>query len=184
VKAAIPRHAAGKPIEIWFQDEARVGQQGTLTRLWATRGSRPRAPRDCRYAWSYIFGAICPARGKGAALVLPFVNADAMQRHLREISRTVKRGAHAVIVLDGAGWHGAGTLKLPKNLSLLPLPPYSPELNPVENVWQYLRQNDLSLRVWDTTAAIVDTCAEAWNKFVAQPSRIASIGQRSWAVIN
>jgi hypothetical protein len=183
VTAAIPQHAIGKPIEIWFQDEARVGQQGTLTRLWARRGTRPRAPRDRRYAWSYIFGAICPARGAGAALVLPFVNADAMQRHLNEIGRAVARGAHAVVVLDGAGWHGAAALRPPDNVSLLPLPPYAPELNPVENVWQYLRQNDLSLLVWESYEAIVDTCCKAWNKLVDQPSRITSIGQRSWAVI-
>jgi hypothetical protein len=183
VKAALPEHAAGKPIEIWFQDEARVGQQGTLTRLWARRGTRPRAPRDRRYAWAYIFGAICPERGAGAALVLPFVNADAMQRHLDEISRCVAPGAHAVVVLDGAGWHGAAKLVIPDNLTLLPLPPYSPELNPAENIWQYLRQNQLSLRVWNTYGEIVETCCQAWNSLVGQPDRIKSIATRQWAVI-
>lgn len=184
MKAALPEHAAGKPIEIWFQDEARVGQQGTLTRLWARRGTRPRAPRDRRYAWAYIFGAVCPARGTGAALVLPFANTDAMQRHLDEISRCIAPGAHAVIVLDGAGWHGAAKLVIPDNVSLLPLPPYSPELNPAENIWQYLRQNDLSLRVWQTYDDIVETCCHAWNKLVAQPPRIRSIATRQWAVID
>ena len=184
MKAALPEHAAGKPIEIWFQDEARVGQQGTLTRLWARRGTRPRAPRDRRYAWAYIFGAVCPARGTGAALVLPFANADAMQRHLDEISRCIAPGAHAVIVLDGAGWHGAAKLVIPDNVSLLPLPPYSPELNSAENIWQYLRQNQLSLRVWETYDDIVETCCQAWNKLITQPSRITSIAARQWAVID
>jgi len=184
VTAALPERAAGKPIEIWFQDEARVGQQGTLTRLWARRGSRPRAPRDRRYAWAYIFGAICPGRGVGAGLVLPFVNAEAMQRHLDEIGRCVAPGAHAVVVLDGAGWHAAADLAIPDNLTLLPLPPYSPELNPTENIWQYLRQNDLSLRVWDTYDEIVETCCAAWNKLTAAPTVITSIATRSWAVIN
>src|SRR5918999_1241522 len=142
-----PERADGKPIEIWFQDEARVGQQGTLTRVWARRGTRPRAPRDQRYAWAYLFGAIGPERAIGAGLVLPYVNTDAMHLHLQEISRHVAPGAHAVLVLDGAGWHSAAALVVPANLTLLPLPPKSPELNPVENVWEYLRQNQLSLRM-------------------------------------
>ena len=139
--ASIPERARGKPVELWWQDEARVGQQGSLTYIWADKGSRPRAPRDQRYDWAYLFGAVCPARGIGAALVLAFVNAEAMNLHLAEISTQVSPGAHAVITLDGAGWHQAGgRLVVPENISLLALPPYSPEPNPVENVWQFLRQ--------------------------------------------
>jgi hypothetical protein len=177
----LPEHARGKPVEIWFQDEARVGQQGTLTRIWARRGSRPRAPRDRRYSWAYLFGAVCPERAIGAALVLPYANAEAMCLHLAEISRHVRPGAHAVLVLDGAGWHSAASLAVPANITLLPLPPYSPELNPVENVWQYLRQNQLSLRVWPDYTAIVDTCCQAWNALMAMPDRLASITRREWA---
>jgi putative transposase len=107
-----------------------VGQQGTLTRVWARRGTRPRAPRDTRYKWSYIFGAACPARGSAAGLVLPYVNAAAMTLHLAEIARTVTPGAHALLIMDGAGWHGAKALKVPDNITLLKLLPYAPELNP------------------------------------------------------
>jgi hypothetical protein len=181
VKAALPPEAAGRPVEVWFQDEARVGQQGTLTRLWARRGSRPRAPRDRRHAWAYLFGAVCPERAVGAALVLPYADTAATGLHLAEISRHVAPGAHAVVVLDGAGWHAAGGLAVPDNLTLLPMPPYSPELNPVENVWQYLRQNKLSLRVWPDYDAIVATCCAAWNALVATPDRLASITRREWA---
>jgi hypothetical protein len=181
VREALPAAAAGKAIEVWFQDEARVGQQGTLTRIWARRGTRPRAPRDPRYAWAYLFGAVCPERAVGAGLVLPYVNSEAMSLHLQEISRHVAPGAHAVLVLDGAGWHGAAALAIPANLTLLPLPPKSPELNPVENVWEYLRQNQLSLRVWPGYAAIVATCCRAWNALMAMPDRVASITRRQWA---
>lgn len=181
MQAALPEHAAGKPIEIWFQDEARVGQQGTLTRIWARHGTRPRAPRDRRYDWAYLFGAVCPERTTGAGLVLPFVNAEAMNLHLQEISRHVAPDAHAVLVLDGAGWHSAAALAIPDNVSLLPLPSYSPELNPVENVWEYLRQNQLSLRVWSGYEAIVETCCQAWNALMAMPDRIDSITRREWA---
>ena len=104
-----------------------------------------------------------------------------MGLHLAEIGRHVAPGAHALVVLDGAGWHGAGGLTVPDNLTLLPLPPRSPELNPVENVWQYLRQNKLSLRVWPDYDAIVATCREAWNAPLAMPDRLASITRREWA---
>ena len=181
MKKALPERAQGKSIEVWFQDEARVGQQGTLTRIWARRGTRPRAPRDCRYAWACLFGAICPERAIGAGLVLPCANTEAMGLHLAEISRQVTPDAHAILVLDGAGWHGAANLAIPDNLTLLPLPPYSPELNPVENVWQYLRQNQLSLRVWPDYPAIVETCCQAWTALMAMPDRVASITRRDWA---
>jgi DDE superfamily endonuclease len=152
-----------------------------LTRVWARRGTRPRAPRDRRYAWAYLFGAVCPERAVGAGLVLPSANTEAMSLHLQEISRQVTPGAHAVLVLDGAGWHGAAALVVPHNLTLLPLPPYSPELNPIENVWQHLRQNQLSLRVWPAYEAIVETCCRAWNALMRIPDRVASITRREWA---
>jgi DDE superfamily endonuclease len=179
--AALPPEAAGKPVEIWFTDEARVGQQGTLTRVWAKRGSRPRAPRDRRYEWAYLFGAVCPERSTGAAIVMPEVNVEAMNEHLTEISRRVSVGAVALLVLDGAGWHSSPRLKVPENIVLLPLPPYSPELNPVENIWEFLRANLLSHRVWDSYEAIIEACCEAWNKLMQMPERIASLTKRAWA---
>ena len=171
------------PLEIWFQDEARVGQQGTLTRIWARRGTRPRAPRDTRYQWAYLFGAVCPARGIAAGLVLPFANTEAMNAHLAEIARSVAPGAHALLVLDGAGWHGSATLAVPDNITLLHLPPYAPELNPVENVWAYLRANKLAITVFDSYDDILKACCAAWNFFANDPKAIASITQRSWAKV-
>jgi transposase len=163
---------------VWFQDEARVGQQGTLTRIWAKRGTRPRAPRDTRYKWSYIFGAACPARGSAAGLILPYVNTEAMGLHLDEIAKAVKRGSHALLIVDGAGWHGAKGLRVPPNITLLKLPPYAPELNPMENVWQYLRANKLAITVFDTyeeilvkprmTSAIRRRCQVCWIKSTAR----------------
>ena len=171
----------GKPIEIWFQDEARIGQQGTLTRIWAERGTRPRAPHDQRRASAYIFGAVCPERGTGAAVVLPFANAASMNLHLEEIGRCVTPGAHAILLLDGAGWHIAHDLEVPETITLFHIPPYSPELNPVENIWEYLRQNKLAIQVWDNYQSIVGSCCEAWNWLMAMPERITSIASRDWA---
>ena len=185
MRSAVPEHARGKPLEIWWQDEARVGQQGSLTYVWAEKGSRPRAPRDQRHRSAYLFGAVCPARLAGAALVLPCVSAEAMNAHLAEISSQVAAGAHAVLVLDGAGWHqSGGRLRLPDNISLLKLPPYCPELNPVENIWEFLRGNELSNRVFDTYEAILDACCHAWNAFLADPQRIRSVTERQWAQVN
>lgn len=181
--AALPEavRSANTPIEVWHQDEARVGQQGTLTYIWAEKGSRPAVLRDMRRQSAYLFGAVCADRGVGAALVLPHANAEAMSLHLAEISRNVTAGAHALVVLDGAGWHQTGgRLWVPENISLLRLPPYSPELNPVENVWEYLRQNQLSNRVFANYDAIVDTCCDAWNALMAVPERIQSIATRPW----
>ena len=148
-------------MEIWFQDEARVAQQGTVTRFWAKRGTRPRAPRDTRYKWSYIFGAPCPGRGTAAGLVLPYVNTDAMELHLAEIAKTVAKDAHALLIVDGAGWHSSKALRLPDNITLLKLPPYAPELNPMENVRQYRRGNKLAITVFDTYQEILDKCSNA-----------------------
>ena len=114
--------------------------------------------------------------------MLPCVNIKAMNLHLAEISTQITPGAHAVLILDGAGWHRpGGTLDMPANISLLRLPSYSPELNPVENIWQYLRQNHLANRVFDTYTAIVDACCDAWKALVARPATITSIATRDWA---
>ncbi len=104
-----------------------------------------------------------------------------MQLHLDEIARTVKRGAHAVLLLDRASWHTTGALCVPKNITMILLPSRSPELNPVENIWQYLRQNWLSNRVFDNYENIVDAACDAWCKLIAQPQTITSIARRDWA---
>ena len=119
--------------------------------------------------------------GKGAGLVLPVANTDAMQRHLEEISLHVARGSHGVLLMGRAGWHQTGRLNVPENLTIILLPPRSPELNPVENIWQYLRQNWLSNRVFPDYGAILDASCDAWNRMIAMPDTIRSIGWRDWA---
>jgi len=111
---------------------------------------------------------------------MPHANAEAMQKHLEEIGLSVATNGHGVIIMDGAGWHKSGALNIPENLSILFLPPYSPELNPVENIWQYLRQTYISNRVFETWEAIVDACCDAWNRLTAETGRIKSIATRNW----
>ncbi len=145
------------------------------------RGTRPCAPQDQRTASTYIFGAICPATGKGAGLVLPRCNTEAMSLHLAEISIAVAPGSHAALLVDQAGWHLSQHLVVPDNITIMPLPPKCPELNPVENLWQFMRDNWLANRVFQSYENIVDHCCNAWNELVDQPWRIMSIGLREWA---
>ncbi len=142
---------------------------------------RPRADHDQRTKWAYIFGAICPERGAGAAWILPYCNTAAMQLHLDEISRTVRPGAHAILILDRAGWHTTTKLTVPNNITLLALPPRAPELNPQENIWQFMRANWLSNRIFESYDDIVVQCCFAWNQLIAQPWKIMSISLRDWA---
>ena len=169
IGARLPRDT---DMEIWWQDEARIGQKNKITRRWAKRGIRPRAPKDQRTKSAWIFGAICPARGVGAALVLPHGNTQAMQWHLDEIATQVSPGAHAILIVDQAGWHTTGKLLVPPNITLVLLPPRSPELNPVENIWQFMRDNWLSNRVFKSYDDIVDHCCQAWRTLIDQPWKI------------
>jgi transposase len=117
----------------------------------------------------------------GAALALPFADTDAMQRLIDEIALHVTKDAHAVLLLDRAGWHTTGKLVWPKNITPILLPSRSPELNPVEQVWQYLRANFLSNRVFETYDEIIDAACHAWQKLLTQLSTIILIGMREWA---
>ena len=161
------------------QDHPALGQARFAT-LGAARSTHRLDP-GLRRGRLYIFGAICPKDGKGAALVLPRCNIAAMNLHLAEIAMAVAPGAHAVLVLDQAGWHLSDKLIVPPNITLVPLPSKCPELNPVENVWQFIRDNWLSNRVFRSYDDILQHCCFAWNKLVDQPWTIMSIGLRDWA---
>jgi transposase len=158
-----------------------VGQKNDITRRWAQRGSRPSASQDQRYASTYIFGAVCPQEGKRAALVLPLCNTAGMNLHLREISDMVRPGRHAMLLLDQAGWHLSAEVTVLDNMTLLPLPAKCPELNVMENVWQFMRDNWLSNRVFRDHDDIVGLCCFYWNRLIEMPWRIMSIGMRDWA---
>jgi transposase len=168
-------------VDIWFQDEMRIGQRGTQTRLWARKGTRPRVVRQQQSESAYIFGAVCPQCDAAVGLVLPFANTQTMALHLEAISLAVPPGRHAVVVLDQAGWHTTPKLPQLPNVSLLSLPAGSPELNPAEQVWQQLRDRSLANRCYDSYDDIIDACCEAWNKFTQIPNAIRSLCTRNWA---
>lgn len=161
-----------------------MGQRGTVTRVWAIKGTRPRAIRQQQFEYAYIFGAVCPERDVAVGLVLPSVNSHAMKVHLQHISAQVPAGKHAIIVLDRAAWHTTKKINGFKNISLLPLPAASPELNPVEQLWQQLRDRELSNRCYEDYEDIVKSCCEAWNNYVDVPNTIRKLCTRQWAKTN
>ncbi len=170
----------GKRLQLWFQDEARVGNKGRVCHRWWLRGERAPGLAQQGYQWAYIFSAVCPATGADFTLVLPLVNAGMMNLFLGRFADTLPADVHAVLVLDGAGWHDERALTVPHNLTLVPLPAYSPELNPVERLWLYLRERFLSLRFFPDTEAIIEACCRAWNALTAEPQRIRSLCAYPW----
>ena len=158
-----------------------MGQKNGLVYQWAKKGTRPRQPKDQRYASCYIFGAVCPAAMLERRLSCPMPTPRPCKNTLTRSARMSAPKAHAVILMDGAGWHKSGDLNIPKNISFMFIPPYSPELNPVENVWQFLRQTYLSNQVFEDYDKIVDACCKAWNSLTKETGRITSIASRKWA---
>ena len=167
-----------KRIALYFQDEARIGQKGRTCHRWWLRGQRPTGPVDQRYTFAYAFAAVEPATGRDFCLVLPTVSTAAMSEFLRRFAATLSASEHVVMVLDGAGWHTSNELAVPDNLSLLRLPPYSPELNPVERVWLYLRERHLSHRLHNTYRDILDAVCDAWCQLT--PERLRSLCAYPW----
>lgn len=139
--------------------------------------------RQLQYEYAYIFGAVCPSLELQSALILPRVCTESMQEHLDDISKYVPYGRHAAVLMDKAAWHTTKKLNVPKNITIVPLPAASPELNPQEQVWQWLRKNCLSSRVFKNYEEIVDASCNAWKKLTETTGLIKSIATRTWANI-
>jgi hypothetical protein len=155
-----------------------VGQQGTLTTVWARTGTRPTAVKQTEYDWVYLFGAVCPATGQSSAMIAGSVGIEWMNLHLQWISEEAARGpggdlVQVVLVLDQAGWHTSPKLKIPPNITLLHLPSYSPELNPIENLWHWLRSHLLSNRVYRDVPHLYEATDHAWNTLT--PQRLSTV---------
>jgi transposase len=152
-----------KRIEVWFEDEARFGQQGTLTRVWAKKGSRPRAVRQTQYDYLYVVGAVCPDTGQSVGLLAPHLDTAIVNHFFEQFAQELDADVHAVLIWDQAGYHTAKALKIPPNVSLIALPPYSPELNPVENLWHYLRSHYWSNRCYRDYEDLTNAATHAWR---------------------
>ena len=165
-------------VEVWLQDEMRLGLQGTTATVWGETNSRPAVIRQTEYQWCYVFGAVNPRTGNSSALVAPSVNTELMSQHLAFIAEEAGPDAHVVLVLDQAGWHRSKRLVVPENLTLLYLPPYSPELNAIEKLWGFIRSHYTSNRVYrdydHLFEAACQTCREVGE------DRIKSVCRTTW----
>jgi transposase len=166
---------------VFFQDEARFGQQGTITRVWAPAGSRPRAVRQTQYDYLWVLGAVCPETGQAEGLLSPRLNTEVVNIFLQQFSKTVAENEHAVIVWDGAGFHRAAQLVVPANISLIELPPYSPELNSIENLWHYLKSHFWSNRAYDDYDHLLDAAQQAWRKACLLPELMKTVCHAPYA---
>jgi len=167
---------------VYFQDEARFGQQGTLTRGWARRGQRFTAVRQTQYDWLYVIGAACPQTGHAVGMLAPYINVAIINIFLEQFAREIPGDVHVVMVWDQAGFHTGNELKVPQNITIVPLPPYSPELNPMENLWHYLRSHYWANRAFGNYEALVDAAQTAWQRSACDPATIQSVCRASYSL--
>jgi transposase len=165
----------GRCLHVYFQDEARFGQQGTTTNVWAPKGSRPTAVRQTEYEYLWVIGAVCPETGRSEGLLSPRLNTDVVNAFLREFSKTLPLDEHAVLIWDGAGFHTSGNLQLPDNVTVLQLPPYSPELNPMENLWHFLKSHYWSNRAYSDYEELEEAAIDAWRIAVLDPELMKTV---------
>ena len=170
----------GKRLRVVFEDETRIGQKGRVCHRWYPKGERPPGLADNRFTFAYLFAACEAGTDNAFALVLPEVSTRAMQLFLDAYAQTIKPDEHVIMFMDQAGWHVAKALAVPENITIATLPAYSPELNPVERVWLYLKERFLSHRLLDDYDAIVEAACAAWNRLLASPGRLASLTCYGW----
>ena len=183
----LKKHFPDKVVQLWFQDEARIGQQGTISRVWADTDSCPRAIRQTNYQWTYLFGSVCPETGDCHGWRMPYANTLIMNLYLKDFAKQLPKDIHALMIMDGAGWHKSKELKIPGNVSILLLPPYSPELNPAELIWRQLRQRKLSNRLYPTIDDLEAAVDDAWLWISNQQDELSNLCLFPWiesALIN
>jgi len=166
---------AGKRLRVYFQDEARFGQQGTTTNLWAKRGSRPTAVRQTEYKYLWVLGAVCPETGQAEGLLSPQLNTKIVNIFLEQFSQTLAPDEQAVLIWDGAGFHVSSKLQTPANVTILQLPAYSPELNPIENLWHYLKSHYWSNRSYADYDELERAAVRAWQAAVLNPELMKTV---------
>lgn len=165
---------------MFFQDECRFGQQGTLNRLWALRGSRPTAVRQTEYDYLWVVAAASPQTGQAEAILSPVLNTSIINQFLRQFSQSLSPDTHAVLIWDGAGFHRAKALAIPDNITLITLPPYSPELNGIENLWHWFRSHAWSNRVFPDYNALFSAAETAWRRYALDRPLIKSVCHKPW----
>lgn len=168
-----------KKVSIWFQDESRFGEKKPFTGVWQLKGTKLELIKQIGFSVTYIFGAINPLTGERSAFVCSDCNTDVMNIHLQQISASIPSDSHTILVVDQASWHSKSTtLKIPKNISLLDLPPYSPQINPIEKLWQWLKDNYFYNLIIDNKENIDGIVCDIWNKLTNEV--VKSVCYRKW----
>lgn len=170
----------GRNVRVYFMDEARFGQKGTLTKQWAQRGSRPTVIKQTRYANAYMYGAVDPLTGASAALLAAHVNTATMNEFLKILSSEIAPEDHVVLILDRAGWHMSKNLRVPANITFLHLPPYSPELNCIERLWLHIKSHYLSNRIFSDYDHLLEVGTDACRAIEPQRELLKSICRTAW----
>ena len=156
------------------EDEGCFGRISIPRRAWAPPGVRPRAPRQLVREYTYVYAAVAPAEGKMTSLILPSANTEMMHLFLEHVSKTYEK-YFVVMQVDQAGWHVTNDLTIPKNIRLIAQPAYSPELNPVEHVWEELREKKLSNLAFASLDEVIDKVCEGLNQLEDDPEHLRSM---------
>ena len=177
----IGRHHPNASVEIWAQDEARIGLVPIVRRVWSPKGERPIAQQRRRYEWLYVYAFVRPSTGQVEWLLLPTVNLDLFQLALEAFAKASGANTHkrVVLVVDRAGWHLSRKLQVPEGIHLLPLPPYSPELQPAEKLWPLLHESVANKDVIDIDA-LEEQFVQRCRALRAQPSTISGHTLFDW----
>ena len=169
------------PIRLMFQDEARFGRINEPYRCWAPSGIRPIVPCQIIREYTYAYAAVSPHDGIMDSLILPEVNSEAMSVFLAEVSSR-HSNEFIIMVMDGAGWHKSSDLRVPENICIINLPPYSPELNPAEHIWEEIREKWFNNKVFKDLNAVEDTLVEALVVLESNRERVFSITGFDWII--
>lgn len=169
-----------KQIQLWYQDESRFGQKGIVAKLWTVQGERPQIIRQNGFKSAYFVGAVSPSTGEKYSLIFDGLDTRIMNLFLNDLSQNIDKNVHIIMFVDGAGWHSSEEIIVPSNMTLYFLPPYSPELNPIERLWDYLKENYLSGRVFANMEEIFDYGVRAWQTLT--PETISSVCRAPWII--
>lgn len=164
-----------------FQDEAGFGRINKPKRCWCRQGIRPSVPCHHIREYRYLYGAVSPQDGELFSLVMPYANTDCMNVFLSELSKTYPED-HILLILDNAAWHCSSTLVIPGNIELYPLLPYTPELNPIEMIWDEVREKGFRNEIFRSLEAVIDRLCSTVKALCEEPERIASITKRQWLI--
>jgi transposase len=179
IKEAIAKLPPRIPVKILFEDEARFGRLSDHRRCWAPMWERPVVGRQVIREYVYTIAAVCPADGNIVSLIMPWMDAEIMSVFLAHAGMELKN-SHCLIFMDRAMWHVAKDVRLPKNITLLFLPPYSPELNPVEHIWDHLRENYFGNRMFESLDKVEDVLCSGLQDLSKDNKLVSSLTYFNW----